>query len=41
MTARYAWSRIAADTERSYRATIAAANGTAAPVRRRAKGGAR
>jgi glycosyltransferase involved in cell wall biosynthesis len=45
--ARYAWSRIAADTERSYRATIAGASsgtGTArrgtAGAARRAKGGA-
>jgi D-inositol-3-phosphate glycosyltransferase len=38
--ARYAWSRIAADSERSYLATIATAHGAPA-VHRRAKGGAR
>jgi D-inositol-3-phosphate glycosyltransferase len=38
--ARYGWTRIAADTERSYLATIAVAIGAPA-VRRRAKGGAR
>ncbi len=38
--ARYAWSRIAADSERSYRATIAAVSG-APSMNRRAKGVAR
>jgi D-inositol-3-phosphate glycosyltransferase len=41
MTGRYAWSRIAADTERTYLGTIAAAHGAAAQPARQATGATR